>query len=253
MTIPAVPSADGTRGAGVDVPGDSLIRGVLNFRDIGGLRAGAGMTRSGVLFRSGNLAQLADRAAFDALGLRAIVDLRDDEEVQRDPSRAGEVPIRRMPVFLGSVASFFAEDQSLDDMYRAMTEDAATRVVDAVRTVLEVQPVLVHCTVGKDRTGVTVALALSAAGVDRDAVVADYARTETLLPEERNRQVLSFLGRMYPDMVHLEELTTRSPARVMHGLLDSLDMQYGSPADYLRAHGMSDDEIAGLADVLIAR
>ena len=52
-----------------------------------------------------------------------------------------------------------------------------------MRGIIADQPVLVHCTVGKDRTGVTVALTLAAAGVDDDeAVVADYARTEELLP-----------------------------------------------------------------------
>ena len=34
--------------------------------------------------------------------------------------------------------------------------------------------VLVHCAAGKDRTGVVVALALDAAGVDRETIVSDY-------------------------------------------------------------------------------
>ena len=41
--------------------------------------------------------------------------------------------------------------------------------------------VLVHCTAGKDRTGIVVALALLAVGVDRQAVVDDYARSEANL------------------------------------------------------------------------
>ena len=88
---------------------------------------------------------------------------------------------------LGSVASFFVEDVPLTEMYRRLVEDSAARVVEVVRGVLADQPVLVHCTVGKDRTGVTVAITLAAAGVDRDAVVADCARTEALLPPSRNR------------------------------------------------------------------
>ena len=73
------------------------------------------------------------------------------------------------------------------------------------------QPVLVHCSVGKDRTGVTVALTLAAAGVDEAAVVADYARTETLLPPERNARILAYLQQEHPGARHLEELATRSP------------------------------------------
>lgn len=231
------------------------VPGTLNFRDVGGLSAGASVTRDGVLFRSGNLAQLPEdgRGALAALGLRRIVDLREDDELLRDPSLIEGLGIDtvRAPLFLGSTASFFTNDVSLAEMYRGLVDDAATRIVEVVRAVLADQPVLVHCTVGKDRTGVTVALILSAVGVDRDAVVADYARTETLLPAERNERVVEFLRQMHPEAVHLEELATRSPAPVMQGLLDDLTVRYGAPVEYLRAHGLTDDEIIELRRVLL--
>lgn len=231
----------------------TLVPGVINFRDVGGLPAGSATTRTGVLFRSGHLANLGGpgRAEFDALGIRQILDLRADDEVDRDRTDAGDVPVRRVPLFLGSVASFFTNDQSLGDMYRSLVDESAERVVSAVRAILDVQPLLVHCTVGKDRTGVTVALALAAAGVDEDAVVADYARTAGLLPPERNAEVMGRLSAMFPDLRHLEELTTLSPAPVMQALLADLRRRFGSPADYLRAQGLTDDEIVGLRDVLV--
>jgi len=132
-----------------------------------------------------------------------------------------------------------------------MIEDSSERVVEVVRSVVVDQPVLVHCTVGKDRTGVTVALTLAAAWGDRDAIVADYARTESLLPSERNAQVTARLRAMHPEAVHLEELATRSPAPVMRDLLARLDEEYGSPREYLRAKGLGDDEIAELRRILI--
>ncbi|MET0812547.1 MAG: tyrosine-protein phosphatase [Microbacterium sp.] len=236
--------------------GDPAVPGAMNFRDVGGLAAGTGRSRSGILFRSGNLAHLDDdgRSALRALGVRRVIDLRDDEEVRYAPSRIEGLGIatQRVPLFLGSVGSFFEEDLSLDEMYRRLVEDSATGVVDVVRGIVTDQPVLVHCTVGKDRTGVTVALALRAAGVDEDAVVADYARTETLLPPERNRQILSWLRRQHPEAVHLEDLATRSPAPVMRAALAGVDAAYGSPQDYLRAHGLTDDELVELRRVLIA-
>jgi protein-tyrosine phosphatase len=137
-------------------------------------------------------------------------------------------------------------------MYRRLVDDSADRVVDVVRGIVEDQPVLVHCTVGKDRTGVTVAVALAAAGVDGEAVIADYARTETLLPEWRNARVVEALRSMHPDAVNLEDLATRSPAPVMRDLLADVTDRYGSPADYLRAHGMADDELGELRRVLLA-
>lgn len=233
----------------------TLVSGAMNFRDVGGLPAGSGRTRGGVLFRSGNL-QHVDDAGFEALrglGLCRIVDLRDDDEVRHAPSRlAGlDVDVQRVPLFLGSVESFFERDVSLGELYDELISESATRIVDAVRAIAGAQPVLVHCTVGKDRTGVTVAIALAAAGVDRDAVVDDYARTESLLPAERNRRIVSGIRAFHPGNRHAEELATRSPAPVMRALLERLDAEYGSPAGFLRAHGVTDDELARLRDTLV--
>jgi protein-tyrosine phosphatase len=239
----------------VNAPADPVVPGAVNFRDVGGLPAGSARTRSGVLFRSGNLAQLDDAgiAAIGGLGIRRIIDLRADDEVAHAPSRVGTLDVRtqRVPLFLGSVASFFADDIPLEEMYRRLVDDSAERVVEVVRGITADQPVLVHCTVGKDRTGVIVALTLAAAGVESEAVVADYARTEGLLPEWRNTRVVAMLRSMHPEAVHLEDLATRSPAPVMRELLSGLTARYGSPADYLRAHGMGDDEIVELRRVLL--
>lgn len=234
---------------------ESLVSGSMNFRDVGGLPAATGVTRSGMLYRSGNLATVDD-AGFEALrglGLRRIIDLRDDEEVTWSPSRVDGLDLvtQRVPLFLGSVRSFFENDISLEGLYSSLIEDSSAKVVEVVRGIVSDQPVLVHCTVGKDRTGVTVALTLAAAGVESEAVVADYARTETLLPAARNEEVVARLRALHPEAQHVEELATRSPAPVMRALLARLDAEYGSPADYLRAHGLPDDEIAELRRILV--
>ncbi len=236
-------------------PSDPPVAGAVNFRDVGGLPAGDRRTATGVLFRSGNLAQLepAGVQALRALGIRRIIDLRADDEVAHAPSRLDdlEVQVQRSPLFLGSVASFFADDVSLDEMYRRLVEDSADRVVEVVRGIVTDQPVLVHCTVGKDRTGVTVALALAAVGVETEAVVADYARTEALLPQWRNARVVEMLTKMHPEAVHLEDLATRSPAPVMRSLLADVSARYGSATDYLLAHGIGEDEVRELRRILL--
>lgn len=245
-----------TGGADPPAARDPRVSGAMNLRDVGGLPAsGDAVTRHGVLYRSGNLARLdgAGARALADLRLRRIIDLRADDEVALEPSRIDgmDVVVQRVPLFLGSVESFFADDIGLDEMYRRLVEDSSVGVVDVVRGILADQPVLVHCTVGKDRTGVTVALTLAAAGVEPEAVVADYARTEGLLPERRNRAIVQLLRSMHPEAVHLEDLATRSPAPVMRALLEDVSARYGSAADYLRAHGLADDEIAELRRVLL--
>jgi protein-tyrosine phosphatase len=233
----------------------TLVSGAMNFRDTGGLPAGDGVTRAGVLYRSGNLANVDETGAeaLRELGLRRIIDLRDDEEVTFSPSRLDGVDAvtQRVPLFLGSVRSFFENDIDLSGLYDHLIDEASENIVDVVRGIIAEQPVLVHCTVGKDRTGVTVALTLAAAGVDREAVIADYARTETLLPAERNEMIVARIREAHPNAKHAVDLATRSPAPVMRALLERIDAQWGSPAEYLAAHGVSDDELARLRSILI--
>ncbi|CAN7218343.1 tyrosine-protein phosphatase [Microbacterium sp. LjRoot45] len=231
------------------------VAGALNFRDVGGLPAGSGVTRHGVLFRSGNLARVGEegRAALRSLGLRHIVDLREDAEIAYEPTDLGDLPVvtRRVPLFAGSASSFFEEDVTLADLYRTLVDGSSEAIVQIVRGVVDDAPLLVHCTVGKDRTGVAVALTLAAAGVDEDAIVADYARTETLLPADRNARVLSYLQRLHPEARNLADLATRSPAPVMRGLLDDLRARFGAPVEFLRARGLSDDDVRELRRSLI--
>ncbi|GAA2004637.1 tyrosine-protein phosphatase [Microbacterium ulmi] len=234
-----------------------LVPGAVNLRDVGGLPAQEGRTRAGVLYRAGQPGRLgaSGRAALAGLRLRRVIDLRADEEIASAPSvfEGLGVTVQRVPLFLGSVGSFFADDVSLSELYRHIVDDAAPAVVEVVRGIVADQPVLIQCTAGKDRTGVTVALTLAAAGVDEEAVVADYARTETFLPVRRSRAVLGWLRAQHPDARNLEDLVSRSPAPVMRELLGGLSARFGSAAGYLEAHGLEPDELRELRRVLIER
>ncbi len=229
------------------------VSGVANLRDVGGIAVGSSSVRSGVLFRSGQLAGLTPGGGEMLRGMvRHVVDLRDDAEVAAEPSALTDVVTTRIPLFVGSVASFFEGDVSLAGMYRHLVDDAAPRLVDAIRVIAAGEPTLVHCTVGKDRTGVTVAPALSAVGADREQVVADYALTASQLPEARTRRIVQFLQSQHPGSQHLIDLATASPAPVMRELLDEIDARHGSVADYLRRSGLSTAELDALGSVLVA-
>ncbi|WP_309128103.1 tyrosine-protein phosphatase [Microbacterium sp.] len=228
------------------------IPGVANLRDVGGLPAGASRVRAGVLLRSGNLARLRPEGEeILRARVRHVIDLRDDTEVLAEPSALTGVRTTRIPLFLGSAASFFADDMSLEGMYRHLVDDAADRLVAAIRIIAAGEPTLVHCTVGKDRTGVTVALALSAVGVDREAVIDDYALTASQMPAERTKAIVDYFRTHMPDARHAIELATESPAPVMRRLLAGIDQRHGSIAGYLRAMGMTDAELDALGRALL--
>lgn len=228
------------------------VDGVANVRDVGGIPAAGGRIRSGVLLRSGQLsgATTAGAATLQA-AVQHIVDLRDGEEVAAEPTEIDGPDTTHLPLFLGSVRSFFEADTSLDELYLHLLEESGERLVDAIRIIASGQRTLVHCTVGKDRTGVTIALALSAVGAEREAVIADYALTESQLPAQRNRRIAEYLRAHHPDAVHAVALATQSPADVMRRLLEQVDERWGSAAGYLRANGMTDRELAALTAALV--
>jgi protein-tyrosine phosphatase len=228
------------------------IDGVANVRDVGGMPAAGGRIRSGVLLRSGQLSGATTSGA-SALSERVshIVDLRDGEEVAAEPTGIEGPATTHLPLFLGSVRSFFEADTSLDDLYLHLLEESGERLVDAIRIIATGEKTLVHCTVGKDRTGVTVALALAAVDADREAIVADYALTESQLPSERTQRIAAYLRAQHPEAVHAVALATQSPAPVMRALLEKVDERWGSAAGYLRANGMSDAELDALRATLV--
>lgn len=228
------------------------VEGVSNVRDVGGIPTKSGLIRSGVLLRSG---QLSGATTAGAAALRAnvqhIVDLRDGEEVAAEPTEIEGPDTTHLPLFLGSVRSFFEADTSLEDLYLHLLEESGERLVEAIRIIAVGERTLVHCTVGKDRTGVTVALALSAVDAEREAVIADYALTESQLPAQRSQRIADYLRAQHPEAVHAVALATQSPAPVMRRLLEQVDERWGSAAGYLRANGMTEAELAALAVALV--
>jgi len=96
--------------------------------------------------------------------------------------------------------------------------------------------VFVHCTAGKDRTGVVVAIALSAVGVHQDDIVSDYA--------ESSRVTAAFIESFFGVSERFQKIReTLDPAllgsyldalpEVMHDVLDKVDDEFGSPRQYL--------------------
>lgn len=228
------------------------VEGVSNVRDVGGIPTAGGRIRAGVLLRSGQLSGATPTGvALLRTSVQHIVDLRDGEEVAAEPTEIDGLRTTHLPLFLGSVRSFFEADTSLDELYLHLLEESGERLVDAIRIIAAGERTLVHCTVGKDRTGVTVALSLSAVGADREAVIADYALTESQLPARRTQWITQYLRTHHPDAVHAIALATLSPAPVMRRLLEQVDERWGSAAEYLREKGMTAAELAALTAALV--
>lgn len=137
---------------------------------------------------------------------------------------------------------------------RFPTLGGARRAVRQLVTLLaDGRSVLVHCFAGKDRTGFAVAVALEAAGVDRDAIMADYLRSndavgrlrEGLLMSMRDHEgitdeVLSFAeSRLTDEVLGVREDYLASARRV-------LEESYGGLTNYLSASEVDEETVAQL-------
>ena len=239
--------------------------GVDNVRDAGGLplRDG-GRTRFGELFRSANLRHVTDTDVahlVDVVGLRLVIDLRTAREIDRDgPTLVAGAGVETVALsFLPDDGEALPETGDDSDpllrSYLGYLVDRTENVVQAVRLLggPDVGPTLVHCAAGKDRTGVLLALVLDAVGVEREAVIADYALSAEHVEAMFRRWTTAF-NREMPD-----DLTPHLPrAEVIATVLARLDDQHGSggrdgAAGWLRANGLDEASLDRLRARLTGR
>ncbi len=219
--------------------------GTCNLRHVGGYTTSDGRrVRPFTLFRSDSLHLLtaAGQATLLGHGLRTIIDLRRDAELEIEPNvLANHANIRylHLPLY-NSWREIMPEGgppQSLFHLYQLIVDgchETMGRVLHAAAAPGSF-PLLVHCKVGKDRTGLVIALLLAAAGVPRATIAMDYASSgrnlEPMLPE--------LMAAAQRDGLNLERyaLLLQSPAQTILDLLAYLDEKYGSVSTYLDTIG----------------
>ena len=221
-----------------------LLDGLWNARDLGGYAvAGGGRTRFGVFVRSEapcGLPETTVRALWN-YGIRATADLRSRQETSLRPSDLlGTMDCHNCPQ--GGRAETFSTSEAVDwqKIYIQRTEDNQPWI----RQVLELAAaqeggLLIHCTTGKDRTGMISCFLLSIAGVSREDIAADYCVSEVYLEpvfDAMRRGALPF--RPGDDSAY-DDSIFHTPASAMLGLQDALTARYGSVVEYLRAAGVS--------------
>ena len=201
-----------------------------------------GATRAGVLFRSA-----APREGDLAPGLAhwppaTVVDLRGPDELGEGPHpfAVAGLTVHARPMLATRMVSGRAEWTRLVDLaeaYPRFLTEASERIAAIAELVATAEmPVLVHCTAGKDRTGVLVAVLLRAAGVRRGEVIRDYAGTRAELPAVlvRSAQLTS----RFDPTVRQRLMGVSVPAII--AVLDLLDATPGGAGGWLRAAGMSE-------------
>jgi protein-tyrosine phosphatase len=220
----------------------------------------------GVLLRSDNLQSLTPddvRLLVARERLELVLDLRTEVEVQLEgPGPMSDEPTVRIEhrslypasgvntdLVAGTVKPWWQlEDQESPEesqvvrAYMRYLRRRPDSLVASIRAIARAEgAVLVHCAAGKDRTGVVVALALDAVGVERETIIADY-----LASAER---IEAIIDRLVSSATYRTELEGHDPQRhspvpgTMERVLALVDERYGGSAAWLRANGLQDADL----------
>jgi len=237
------------------------IDGLVNIRDLGGMVTVDGRSvRPGRLLRSDNPKALTDRGRqqlMDVVGPKVVIDLRIPLEVDRegyelDPAvRLVNCPMTPQSGVNQAQIDAGMCDNLIDDYLRQIDVNGRY-VARALGIIAESQnhPVIVHCTAGKDRTGITVAMTLDILGVAHEDIVADYhVTTKNMAPVlERIRSAPVFKENGLADA---PDWIFASDPETMRGFLARMTETYGGAEGWALMNGMTADQIAALRESLL--
>lgn len=265
----------------------SAPEGTFNFRDVGGMPAAGGSIRHGVLYRSDAFSGLTEKglAQLAASPIGTVVDFRTSVERQMAPDllpTERAITLVELPMLQGeaqgaakaagatggggaadpadraaAAKAAIAGLPTLPEMYVGMLKAGGAAFAKVAELIAAETPgaphdaVVLHCTAGKDRTGVSTALMLLVAGADRDAVVADYAASAANLAGPWAERMVAMVEQMGATVTpELREVLTGTPASAIETALAWVETNYGSAAGYLTASGVDAATLAAVRDRL---
>ena len=191
-------------------------------------------------------------------GITTIIDLRSESEVKGAPGPPfsefqSSSPLSPLdgtdgggPIFLhlalidDATAPILNQAPTMPERYALMLDrrqEALGAIFDGIASADG--PVLFHCFAGKDRTGLVAALLLSVAGVDLDAIGADYAETDVQLASKYEE----WLAKATPERLATMRDELRCPPEWILSTLEHLERKWGGVETYLEAAGVSKDTI----------
>ena len=223
--------------------------GCFNFRDIGGYPAANGQrVRWGRYYRAGRQDRMtaADKDRLSKLAISTQIDLRQQHEIDeqgRGPLPSQGASYHHIPVIPsggGERLNRLVGDTGISGKrylgYLEFGPEPWLKMFELFADAAE-HPVLIHCTAGKDRTGVSTAFLLSVLGVDRGIIEADYVLTNIDVP--RQIEFLEATNALPEDLdVQTMKVLAGVPENAMGDFLDGLADRWGGPVGYLEAIGV---------------
>ncbi|KAJ7350862.1 protein-tyrosine phosphatase-like protein [Mycena albidolilacea] len=248
-----------------------IVEGVINARSVGGFSTSdtdSDIVKPVILFRSADPSRITPKGKEQllALGVRRVFDFRADDEIAGYKTTAPMIPgvefLRAPvsesrafdPVSLAARMSEFAgnELETFVTLYHEILEIGGSAFEQVFRHMLDrpSEPCLIHCTAGKDRTGIFTAVLLMLLGVADEDIIKDYALTsvglEPYLPLliERFKQQLPD-GNVDNWDGALKMASSRP--ETMAATLNMVREKYGSADKWVTSHtGLNEQDILAL-------
>src|SRR5215207_1126812 len=210
-----------------------------NVRDLGGYSTKHNrQTRWRAFVRADNLVRLSDagKKALIAYGVKTIIDLRSEYELDIDPpvfssfhGQNGFPQHINLPILDESDKAgieIINQTPSLPEMYSIIVERYQKNIARVLQVFAKATngTILFHCRSGRDRTGIIAAMLLSLAGVDDSTIAKDYTISSVYIQPT------------------FEKPLSEEP-EIMLQFLAYLDTQYGGIHAYLLEAGVSESEL----------
>ena len=222
------------------------LAGTRNLRDVGGYRAGPDrVTRWRTLLRTDALDRLpkTSQSRLLAMGIGQVIDLRWPSELAERPSVfASSAAVRYLTVPL--LDNPPAPPEGLIRIYRRALDERGPELASIVRALLAPGglPAIIGCAGGIDRTGVTIALILTAVGVSAEVVAADYSMSSACFATDGRDGEL--------DDWRAGSVAVDCRPEYMIETLRYLETNLGGAAGMLALHGIGPGEIDELRERL---
>jgi protein-tyrosine phosphatase len=244
------------------------LRGAVNFRDLGGYPTdNGGRVKWGRVYRADGLNALTDKdiAYLERLEIRQVCDLRSFREVEDRPDRLPQgAAFAHIPIFdkdpFGVWRVLFLRHRLREEFTKLYTIHIVDRGADRMGETLRLLadpanlPLVLHCTGGKDRTGVVSALILHICGVAERQIVNDYSLTNLAAPRFIRGIKKEFSATRMPPGLKIEQLYPLLAAQpaMLEATLEHVRASCGSIHAYLIGPcGLSDAEIAAIRGNLV--
>ena len=245
--------------------------GAHNFRDLGGYKTEDGRTvKWGKIYRSDNLHSLTDEDLkyMKRLNIKSVVDFRSLEERESEPDRLNPdmtqvlLPINFQPKELDddSIKNIIKDltfgdlDSSnlLRDFNIVIVEEFAEEYKNFFRYIIEnnAEPLVFHCTAGKDRAGFASAMILTILGVPREKVIEDYLLTNTYVKDHVDDKMLEIELKTFfrADTDNLRKINLVEE-RYIQAAFDTIDSKWGGMDRYIsEALNLNEEDILKLQD-----